>query len=312
MLPVIYFIVFLNVEAPTILDQGTTSHVTVREGATVNITCNVSGVPPPRVSWYRRSSYNKHSAKEKIGNDGETLIIHNISRFCDDIYQCVAFNNIEPSASREIRVEVQFPPEIVLPNKRISQYQGKETIMECRISANPQAYSAWTRNGRTISAADPGITTPKYRTEIYEEMQYTITISLRILFIDGMDFGEYRCEAENKLGRDREEMILSELKVPTTQASTTELIKTTPRWIYRVDNVNRPQTTAPRVHHNGNGLRRPNGQQSFHHEPEYDNQETEGIQNQDKTGTKANKQKPPTFEKKRTPDMGVRTGAQEE
>ncbi|KAK3092582.1 hypothetical protein FSP39_004597 [Pinctada imbricata] len=40
--------------------------------------------------------------------------------------------------------------------------------------------------------------------------------------------------------------------------------------------------------------------------------ETEGIQNQDKTETKANKQKPPPHEKKRTPDMGVRPGAQEE
>ncbi|KAK3095342.1 hypothetical protein FSP39_013448 [Pinctada imbricata] len=37
-----------------------------------------------------------------------------------------------------------------------------------------------------------------------------------------------------------------------------------------------------------------------------------GIRNQDKTGTKANKQKPPPYEKKRTPDMKVRPGAQEE
>ncbi|KAK3098164.1 hypothetical protein FSP39_016805 [Pinctada imbricata] len=36
-----------------------------------------------------------------------------------------------------------------------------------------------------------------------------------------------------------------------------------------------------------------------------------GIRNQDKTGTKANKQKPPPYEKKRTPDMRVRPGAQE-
>ncbi|KAK3104924.1 hypothetical protein FSP39_013272 [Pinctada imbricata] len=38
----------------------------------------------------------------------------------------------------------------------------------------------------------------------------------------------------------------------------------------------------------------------------------EGIQNQDKTGTEANKQKPPPYEKKRTPDMRVSPGAQEE
>ncbi|KAK3102075.1 hypothetical protein FSP39_008553 [Pinctada imbricata] len=40
--------------------------------------------------------------------------------------------------------------------------------------------------------------------------------------------------------------------------------------------------------------------------------ETKGIQNQDKTGAKANKQKPPPYEKKRTPGIGVRPGAQEE
>ena len=36
------------------------------------------------------------------------------------------------------------------------------------------------------------------------------------------------------------------------------------------------------------------------------------MQNQDKTGTKENKQKPLPYEKKRTPGMGVRSGAQEE
>ncbi|KAK3085070.1 hypothetical protein FSP39_023793 [Pinctada imbricata] len=40
--------------------------------------------------------------------------------------------------------------------------------------------------------------------------------------------------------------------------------------------------------------------------------ETESIQNQEKLGTKANKQKPPPHEKKRTPDVGVRPGTQEE
>ncbi|KAK3093560.1 hypothetical protein FSP39_017309 [Pinctada imbricata] len=40
--------------------------------------------------------------------------------------------------------------------------------------------------------------------------------------------------------------------------------------------------------------------------------ETEGIRNQDTTGTKANKQKPPPYENKQTPDMGVRAGAQDE
>ena len=41
-----------------------------------------------------------------IGYDGMVLQIRNISRYCDDIYQCVATNGVEPSASREMTVTV--------------------------------------------------------------------------------------------------------------------------------------------------------------------------------------------------------------
>lgn len=42
-----------------------------------------------------------------VGSNGEVLLIHNISRYCDDVYECVAFNDISPAASREIRVVVE-------------------------------------------------------------------------------------------------------------------------------------------------------------------------------------------------------------
>ena len=38
---------------------------------------------------------------------GEVLIIHNVTRYCDDEYECVAFNDVPPIASRKIRVHVQ-------------------------------------------------------------------------------------------------------------------------------------------------------------------------------------------------------------
>lgn len=42
-----------------------------------------------------------------IGTVGEVLIIHNISRFCDGIYACVAFNEVEPAVTRNIKVSVE-------------------------------------------------------------------------------------------------------------------------------------------------------------------------------------------------------------
>lgn len=38
---------------------------------------------------------------------GEVVIIQNVSRFCDDIYECVANNGILQPVSRQIRVSVQ-------------------------------------------------------------------------------------------------------------------------------------------------------------------------------------------------------------
>jgi hypothetical protein len=38
---------------------------------------------------------------------GEIFIIQNVSRYCDDIYECVASNGVPPSVSRQMRVTVE-------------------------------------------------------------------------------------------------------------------------------------------------------------------------------------------------------------
>jgi neuronal growth regulator 1 len=94
-------------------------------------------------------------------------------------------------------------PEIYLVPKRLSQSIGKETIFDCRITANPHIYSAWLRNGVEIESS------PKYQVELYTENKNTITLSLRIKLIEPEDFGKYACRAVNKLGDDEEVTILS-------------------------------------------------------------------------------------------------------
>lgn len=43
----------------------------------------------------------------EVGVSGEVLIIHNISRYCGDLYECVAFNGVPPAINRMIQVDVQ-------------------------------------------------------------------------------------------------------------------------------------------------------------------------------------------------------------
>jgi len=87
-----------------------------------------------------------------------------------------------------------------MPNRRIWQSFGRETILECTITALPQAITYWQKNGRRITntlhssfaAADArddddggDVMTglyrlPKYRIEAYDEGDHTLTLSLRL------------------------------------------------------------------------------------------------------------------------------------
>ncbi|XP_071171432.1 lachesin-like isoform X1 [Mytilus edulis] len=203
-------------EPPRIIEESSTSKKTAKEGDTVQLFCNATGIPEPTVTWYRRRSDINRQAKEVVGQNGEVLIIYNISRYCEDLYECVAVNGIQPAASKEIKVVVEFSPEIFLVPKRISQTIGKETILDCRITANPHIYSAWVRHEQEIE------NNYKYQIELYtEDNKNTITLSLRIKMIGHDDFGKYICRASNKLGKDEELVILSELVVRTEAPSTT-------------------------------------------------------------------------------------------
>ncbi|KAL3867109.1 hypothetical protein ACJMK2_044339, partial [Sinanodonta woodiana] len=191
----------------------------IQEGQTVTLWCNATGIPPPRVTWFKKSIHAKHAAKEAIGNDGEILIIHNITRYCDDVYECVAFNDIEPADSREMKVTVQFKPEVELYTKRMSHSKGRETILDCKITANPHGFSIWRKDGKDIQ------TSHKYGVQVFDEDGYSITLSLRIGNLDDKDFGEYTCIAQNRLGTDQDSMLLFELADRTrlTTASTSTM-----------------------------------------------------------------------------------------
>ncbi|XP_062579733.1 lachesin-like isoform X2 [Saccostrea cucullata] len=207
----IKYVVLSVHEPPTIIPELSSPHkVTAKEGDTIQLVCNVTGVPTPTVTWYSRN----HDNMKVVGYDGMVLQIRNISRYCDDLYKCTANNSVQPPASRKITVTVQFPPEIHLTNRKIKQRLGKETILDCKVTANPQVYSAWTKDGIPIQNDE------KFKIDLYEEYKNTVILSLKISDIQESDFGAYRCEAQNELGRDYQDTFLYELKPPTPAPST--------------------------------------------------------------------------------------------
>ena len=106
------------------------------------------------------------------------------------------------SSEHEVPFSLSVAPEIQMPNRRIGQAIGKETILECMITAFPHAVNYWEKDGRRITSST------KHRIEAYDEGDHTITLSLRVHNIEREDYGEYKCVAANALGRDTEIMHL--------------------------------------------------------------------------------------------------------
>lgn len=227
--------VMLFVLVPSkIIDELSSRDQIAREGETVTLVCNVTGVPTPDVTWYKLPSEGSQN-KERIGKTGEVLNIYNVSRYCDGTYECVAYNNVDPAVTRQIKVFVEFAPEVSLPTKRIGQYPGRETILDCEITAYPHAVMYWQKNGREIGFFNK----EKYQVELYSGNDESTrkTLSLRVRDIQQDDYGEYICYAENKIGKDEEAMLLYDYSIHTKYKSTTKgphLIEPTPRVISNI------------------------------------------------------------------------------
>ena len=64
-------------------------------------------------------------------------------------------------------------PEIRMRNARIAQSKGKDTILECAITAFPHAVNYWEKDNKRVMSSS------KYRIEAYDEGDKTLTLSLR-------------------------------------------------------------------------------------------------------------------------------------
>ncbi|GFR58095.1 opioid-binding protein/cell adhesion molecule [Elysia marginata] len=210
------------VEPPSITDHTKPSDIERPEKDTIELFCNATGTPPPNITWYR---LNKKTTKhrEHVGQGGEVLVIHNVTKDCADTYECVADNKVGSAISHSFKITIQYAPEVHLPNTRLGQYLGKDTILECEVNASPLGTVLWKHNGRPMANS---LTS---EVNLYNKLDDSVILSLRLQQIKREDYGVYECYADNILGTTRQSMTLYEI-VPRRKSTTTTTTEAANVW----------------------------------------------------------------------------------
>lgn len=202
---------------PRINETESSSDITIREGADVVLICKADGYPLPNITWRRedgqRIPLTAVNGKKFVVASylGEQLIITRISRLHMGAYLCIASNDVPPSISRRIVVEVEFPPVIWVPTQTLGRRIGEDAILTCHIEAHPTSMNTWMKDVKNISAEHS-----KYQTDI-EKRSYKLLTKLTIRDLRETDFGLYRCLAQNKLGQFEGKINVYELPLSVTQ-----------------------------------------------------------------------------------------------
>ncbi|XP_044733835.1 peroxidasin isoform X3 [Chrysoperla carnea] len=169
--------------------------VEVKWGGTAKFTCRVAGDPTPEVVWMKNSTKLEPDNRISILPDG-SLQIDETKDVDIGEYECMAKSDMGEAKSRPARMVVDgrpqprdvHKPEFVLTPEDQDVQIGEHTVrLECRAKGIPAPTVVWSRNG-VILAPNP---------------RYTVTPegTLVIQNIERGDFGTYRCEASNILGK---------------------------------------------------------------------------------------------------------------
>ncbi|XP_058380273.1 hemicentin-2 [Diceros bicornis minor] len=150
------------------------------------LVCEASGVPPPRVIWYR-GSHEMILAPE--GSSSGTLRIPAVRERDAGIYTCRAVNELG-DASAEIRLEVGHAPQLMELPREVTVELGRSALLACRATGHPPPTVTWHRGDGLPLGPRRG--------------SRTRNPDSGVLFFESVlpeDQAPYVCEAQNVFGK---------------------------------------------------------------------------------------------------------------
>ncbi|XP_075384531.1 hemicentin-1 isoform X2 [Tenrec ecaudatus] len=204
----------LNVHVPPSVIGPNPEHVTVVVNNFISLTCEVSGFPPPDLSWLKNEQPISPNTNALIVPGGRSLQIIRAKVSDGGEYTCIAINQAGES-KKKISLTVYVPPSIKDPGSEsisvITVREGASVSVECESNAVPPPVISWYKNGQTITESP--------RLEILLDGQM-----LHIKKAEVSDTGQYVCRAVNVAGRDDKNFHLNVYVPPSIEGPGEEAV----------------------------------------------------------------------------------------
>ncbi|KAK6167247.1 hypothetical protein SNE40_021325 [Patella caerulea] len=196
----------LNVFVPPSIDsQGINRKPKVVANNSITIDCPASGVPPPKITWYKNSQVINiiGSRHLSVVNQGTQLVIQSANIEDAGRYACVASNEAGEK-EENFDLEVQVPPSIpdfgIVTDPKV--VENDSVVLDCPALGLPIPEVIWLQNGQPL--------------DFEENPHISIVENGRRLVFDGTevsDTGTYTCIASNEAGTQEKKYNL-EVRVP--------------------------------------------------------------------------------------------------
>ncbi|XP_048080805.2 hemicentin-1 isoform X4 [Ursus arctos] len=204
----------LNVHVPPSVIGPNPENLTVVVNNFISLTCEVSGFPPPDLSWFKNEQPIKLNTNALIVPGGRTLQIIRAKVSDGGEYTCIAINQAGES-KKKVFLTVYVPPSIKDHGSEslsvVNVREGTSVSLECESNAVPPPVITWYKNGQMI--------TESTHLEILADGQ-----TLHIKKAEVSDTGQYVCRAINVAGRDDKNFHLNVYVPPSIEGTENEVV----------------------------------------------------------------------------------------
>ncbi|NXH49300.1 TITIN protein, partial [Dicaeum eximium] len=178
----------------------------VKKGGYAELTCEVTGTPEIKITWFKDDRELKESDKYRISFTKSLAVLHVSEVDTEDSgeYICEAKNDAGKDICSSV-VTVKESPYFSKEFQSMEVLKDSDVVLECEVLGTPPFEVFWVKDDKPVRSSK------KHRISIEKSL-----ISLHVFRFDASDVGEYQCRVTNDVGSClcHSEVTLKDLIIP--------------------------------------------------------------------------------------------------